>query len=70
MHTHTHTHTRAHAHKHTHTHIQTHTGFTVIPLAILDDNYSYIVVDDTSKVAVAIDPADPEAIKVHMSLCV
>jgi hypothetical protein len=38
-------------------------GFTVIPLAILDDNYCYVVVDDTSKIAVAIDSADPEAVK-------
>lgn len=27
-----------------------------------------MVVDDTSKIAVAIDPADPEAIKVHKLL--
>ena len=40
-------------------------GFTVIPLAILGDNYCYVVVEDTSKCAVAIDPADPEAVKVH-----
>lgn len=42
-----------------------HSGFTIIPLAILSDNYCYVVVDDTSKSAVAVDPADPEAVKVH-----
>lgn len=40
------------------------TGVTIIPLAILDDNYCYVVVDDTSRIAVAIDAADPEAVKV------
>ena len=39
------------------------TGFTIVPLAILSDNYCYVVVDDASKTAVAIDPADPEAVK-------
>ena len=38
--------------------------FTVIPLPILGDNYCYVIVDDASKVAVAIDAADPEALKV------
>lgn len=42
----------------------THAGVTIIPLAILDDNYCYVVVDDTSRIAVAIDAADPEAVKV------
>jgi hydroxyacylglutathione hydrolase len=38
-------------------------GFTVVPLAILGDNYSYVVFDEASKVAVAVDAADPEAVK-------
>lgn len=54
--------------------ISIYTGVTIIPLAILNDNYCYVVVDDTSRSAVAIDPADPEAVKVkrptHIYQCV
>ena len=42
--------------------------FTVVPLPILGDNYCYVVVDDASKTAVAIDAADPEAVKVSCEL--
>ena len=44
--------------------VHIHAGFTVVSLAILGDNYCYVVVDDTSKIAVAVDPADPEAVMV------
>lgn len=40
-------------------------GFTVIPLAVLSDNYAYVVVDDTSRSAVVVDPSDPDAVKVE-----
>ena len=37
----------------------------MIPLAVLSDNYAYVVVDDTSRSAVVVDPSDPDAVKVE-----
>ena len=37
----------------------------VYSLAILDDNYSYIVVEKHSRFAVVIDAADPHIIQVY-----
>lgn len=37
----------------------------VYSLAILDDNYSYIVVEKHGRFAVVIDPADPYIIQVY-----
>lgn len=40
---------------------------SVIPLPILEDNYSYLVMDTKNKLAVVVDPADPQAIIVSFS---
>ena len=39
-------------------------GVKVCPVPFLDDNYCYLVVDLVTGYGVAIDPADPEAVKV------
>lgn len=41
---------------------------TVVPVAILDDNYAYLVIDTVSNLAVAVDPSDAEAVKVNTVL--
>lgn len=38
---------------------------TVVPVAILDDNYAYLVIDTVSNLAVAVDPSDAETVKVN-----
>ncbi|XP_006816249.1 putative thioesterase PNKD [Saccoglossus kowalevskii] len=38
-------------------------GLRICPVAMLDDNYSYVIVDTADKVAVVIDPSDPEAVQ-------
>ncbi|XP_069792085.1 probable hydrolase PNKD isoform X2 [Narcine bancroftii] len=38
-------------------------GVKILPVPILSDNYSYLIVDVASNLAVAIDPADPEIIQ-------
>uniref|UniRef100_A0A667ZLX7 PNKD metallo-beta-lactamase domain containing n=1 Tax=Myripristis murdjan TaxID=586833 RepID=A0A667ZLX7_9TELE len=35
-------------------------GIKIIPISVLSDNYSYLVIDTASSVAVAVDPADPQ----------
>uniref|UniRef100_A0A671MDB0 Probable hydrolase PNKD n=1 Tax=Sinocyclocheilus anshuiensis TaxID=1608454 RepID=A0A671MDB0_9TELE len=37
-------------------------GIKIIPVPILSDNYSYVVIDTASNMAVVVDPADPQAI--------
>lgn len=37
---------------------------TIIPVAVLDDNYSYLIIDAVSNTAVAVDPCDPGAVMV------
>ena len=39
----------------------------MVPVPILKDNYSYFVIDTTSKEAVVVDPADPAAVKVGIA---
>ncbi|XP_061580297.1 probable hydrolase PNKD [Cololabis saira] len=39
-------------------------GIKIIPVSVLSDNYSYLIVDTESSVAVAIDPADPQSVQV------
>ena len=34
----------------------------VVPVPVLDDNYSYLVIDEKSKKAAAVDPAQPEKV--------
>lgn len=38
-------------------------GLKILPVPILSDNYSYLIIDVASSLAVAIDPADPEVIQ-------
>ncbi|XP_068615096.1 probable hydrolase PNKD [Brachionichthys hirsutus] len=38
-------------------------GIKIIPMAVLSDNYSYLVMDTASSIAVVVDPADPEAVQ-------
>ena len=39
----------------------------MIPLAILYDNYGYLLIDTVNGVAAAIDPSDPVVVKVYVS---
>jgi hypothetical protein len=45
---------------HSDTTIHYHSGFRVHQFPILDDNYSYLIVDEVTNEAAAVDPADPE----------
>ncbi|KAG9340803.1 hypothetical protein AGOR_G00071380 [Albula goreensis] len=38
-------------------------GIKIIPIPVLSDNYSYLVVDTASSMAVAVDPADPQTVE-------
>ncbi|TKS67440.1 putative hydrolase PNKD [Collichthys lucidus] len=38
-------------------------GIKIIPISILSDNYSYLVIDTASSVAVVVDPADPQTVQ-------
>ncbi|XP_031714085.1 putative hydrolase PNKD [Anarrhichthys ocellatus] len=38
-------------------------GIKILPIPILSDNYSYLVIDTASSVAVVIDPADPQTVQ-------
>lgn len=40
------------------------TGMKIIPISVLSDNYSYIIIDTTSGVAAVVDPADPQTVQV------
>ncbi|KAG7502183.1 putative hydrolase PNKD [Solea senegalensis] len=35
----------------------------IIPIPVLSDNYSYLVIDTASSVAVVVDPADPQSVQ-------
>ncbi|XP_008327114.1 putative hydrolase PNKD [Cynoglossus semilaevis] len=35
----------------------------IIPIPVLSDNYSYLIIDKTSSVAVVVDPADPQTVQ-------
>lgn len=39
-------------------------GVKIIPLPILSDNYSYVIIDTASDLAVVVDPADPLSVQV------
>lgn len=41
---------------------------TILPVAVLDDNYSYLVIDTVNNAAVAVDPCDPTAVVVVIIL--
>ncbi|XP_043853621.1 probable hydrolase PNKD [Dromiciops gliroides] len=38
-------------------------GVKVVPIPVLLDNYSYLIIDTQSKLAVAVDPSDPRAVQ-------
>ena len=38
---------------------------TIVPVAVLDDNYSYLIIDTVSDTAVAVDPSDPATVLVR-----
>ncbi|KAG7464144.1 hypothetical protein MATL_G00184140 [Megalops atlanticus] len=38
-------------------------GIKIIPVPVLSDNYSYLVIDTVSNKAVAVDPADPQTVQ-------
>lgn len=38
-------------------------GIKIIPVPVLSDNYSYLVIDTDSRVAVVVDPADPQTVQ-------
>lgn len=40
------------------------TGVKIIPIPVLSDNYSYLIIDTSSNIAVVVDPADPQAVQV------
>lgn len=40
-------------------------GIKIIPLPILSDNYSYVIIDTASDLAVVVDPADPLSVQVR-----
>uniref|UniRef100_A0A8C2ZHP7 PNKD metallo-beta-lactamase domain containing n=1 Tax=Cyclopterus lumpus TaxID=8103 RepID=A0A8C2ZHP7_CYCLU len=47
-------------------------GIKIIPIPVLSDNYSYLVIDTAASVAVVVDPADPqteEGVTLEAILC-
>lgn len=40
-------------------------GIKIIPLPILSDNYSYVIIDTAADLAVVVDPADPLSVQVR-----
>lgn len=43
------------------------TGVKIIPISVLSDNYSYLIIDRASSIAVVVDPADPQIVQVSAS---
>ncbi|KAJ8255275.1 hypothetical protein GJAV_G00203040 [Gymnothorax javanicus] len=41
-------------------------GIKIIPIPVLSDNYSYLVIDTTSSQAVVVDPADPQMVEMFL----
>lgn len=46
-------------------HLSLSAGIKIIPMSVLSDNYSYLVIDTASSVAVVVDPADPQTVQVN-----
>jgi hydroxyacylglutathione hydrolase len=34
----------------------------IVPVACLEDNYAYLIIDETTKAAAAVDPVEPEKV--------
>ncbi|XP_030065087.1 probable hydrolase PNKD [Microcaecilia unicolor] len=41
-------------------------GVKIVPIPVLSDNYSYLVIDTMSRVAVVVDPSDPRAVQMSL----
>lgn len=37
----------------------------MLPIPVLSDNYSYLIIDTQARLAVAVDPSDPQAVQVR-----
>lgn len=37
----------------------------MLPIPVLSDNYSYLIIDTQAALAVAVDPSDPRAVQVR-----
>lgn len=37
----------------------------MLPIPVLSDNYSYLIIDTQARLAVAVDPSDPRAVQVR-----
>lgn len=37
----------------------------MLPIPVLSDNYSYLIIDTQAGLAVAVDPSDPRAVQVR-----
>ncbi|XP_018408067.1 PREDICTED: probable hydrolase PNKD isoform X2 [Nanorana parkeri] len=53
-------------HGHSSTQAIVFSGVKVVPIPVLSDNYSYLVIDTTSSQAVAVDPSDPVAVQAYL----
>lgn len=40
-------------------------GVKVLPIPVLSDNYSYLIIDTQARLAVVVDPSDPQAVQVR-----
>lgn len=40
----------------------------MLPIPVLSDNYSYLIIDTQARLAVAVDPSDPQAVQVRGGL--
>lgn len=41
----------------------------MLPIPVLSDNYSYLIIDIQARLAVAVDPSDPQAVQVRGGGC-
>lgn len=37
----------------------------MLPIPVLSDNYSYLIIDTQARLAVVVDPSDPQAVQVR-----
>ena len=44
------------------------TDLKITPIPMSEDNYAYHILDDTQKICVLVDPADPESVRVRNEL--